>query len=166
MSRRLLFAAATLTSLALGIVAGRHGTSRLRASHVLRAVEVRTVSALQGGPDAATIVIQNVAALRAIAELDPAEVGIPVALGSQYLLLGRYASAAAAYEQALRLEVRPETYLNLGRAMLGSQRRDDALDAFERAVLLSPRLERELSVEVRAEVAQRVSARLAARPHE
>ena len=164
MRRRLLFAAATLASLALGILVGEQGIDQLRASHVLRAVELRTASALRGGPGAATIVIQNVAALRTIAALDPAEVGIPVALGSQYLVLGRYDSAIGAYEQALRLEIRPETYLNLGRALLGADRRSEALSAFERAVLLSPRLESELGEEVRAEVAQRVRARLEARP--
>ena len=72
--------------------------------------------------------------------LDPTEIGVPMARGSQYLLLRRPADALAAYEEGARQEPRPEIFLNIGRAarMLGDTRR--ARDAFARAIRLNPLL--------------------------
>lgn len=111
---------------------------RMRASRVLRLAETRTNLALQMGQPGVAIVVENTTVLRKAASLDPAEVGFPIALAGQHLVLGRWDSAIAAYDEALALEPRPETYLNRGRALLGAGRRDESIDDFERAVLLAP----------------------------
>jgi tetratricopeptide (TPR) repeat protein len=78
--------------------------------------------------------------LRQARRLDPSEVGVLVALGGQYLLLGQPEPAIATYREALALEPRPETYLNLGMALFEAGRPEEARAAFETAVRLAPRL--------------------------
>lgn len=89
---------------------------RLLASRLLRRVEVLTIATAGSGRLSPQLLAANLETLRRAAALDPAEVGIPIARGSQYLLLGRPGAAIEAYEQALALEPRPEIYLNLARA--------------------------------------------------
>ena len=82
----------------------------------------------------------NIARLRQAGQLDPLEIGIPIARGSQYYLLRQPQAAVEAYEEALRLEPRPEIYLNLGRALDLAGRRDEASRAFFLASRMDPRL--------------------------
>lgn len=111
---------------------------RLLANRILRQVELLTIAARRADRLSSELVAANLAALRRAAELDPAEVGIPIARGSQYLLLGRPRAAVEAYEQALALEPRPEIYLNLARAhrLAGDLPRSRA--ALERTGRLDP----------------------------
>ncbi len=81
----------------------------------------------------------NIERLRQAAPLDRREVGIPIALGSQYLLGGQVESAIRAYEEALRIEPRPEIYLNLARAHAMAGRDAQARDNMDLAVKLNPR---------------------------
>jgi tetratricopeptide (TPR) repeat protein len=82
----------------------------------------------------------NLEALRQAAALDPLEVGIPIARGSIFYLLGSPQSALDAYRQAEALEPRPEIDLNIGRALLQSGQTEEARAAFRRAVRLAPHL--------------------------
>lgn len=111
---------------------------RRTASRTLRAVEAVTLAAWRAQR---TDVLQtHVRVLRDVAKRDPLEVGIPIARGSQHFLLDQPQAAIEAYEEALKLEPRPETYLYLGRALDLAGRRDEAQIHFQRAVRIDPRL--------------------------
>jgi tetratricopeptide (TPR) repeat protein len=113
---------------------------RRLASRHLYVVEARTRAAIQAGRASRRLFADNLADLDRAARLAPAEVGIPLARGTQYLLMGSYDSAISAYEKALRQEPRPEIYLNLGRAQFAGGRREQAKESFAMAVQLDPRL--------------------------
>lgn len=113
---------------------------RLNAGRLLRQTEILTMAAIQRGQVPAGLFGANLQTLGRAAELDPLEIGIPIARGSQYLLLRNGSSAAAAYREALELEPRPEIYLNLGRAALASNDREQARRHFRTALRLDPRL--------------------------
>jgi tetratricopeptide (TPR) repeat protein len=110
---------------------------RLAASRLLANAEgvILGVNAGQIPPRA---LVKNLEALRVAAALDPVQVGIPIARGSQYLLLGRAEPAEQAYLEALRLEPKSEIYLGLGRAQWLAGRREEALRNFALAVRLDP----------------------------
>ncbi|HBL29451.1 MAG TPA: hypothetical protein DD490_21675 [Acidobacteria bacterium] len=112
--------------------------NRMTASRVLRSVETVTMAAVRARR--ADPLPANIDLLRRAAERDPLEVGIPIARGSQHLLLGQSQAAIDAYEEALRLEPRPEVYLNLGRAYDLAGRSEDAAHAFALALRIDPRL--------------------------
>jgi tetratricopeptide (TPR) repeat protein len=76
--------------------------------------------------------------------MDPLEIGIPMARGTQFLLLRRPDDALKAYREAAALEPRPEIDLNIGRALLQKGDKPEARAAFLRAVQLNPRLRAEL----------------------
>ena len=113
---------------------------RMTASRALRQVELLTMAALSSGRAPRGLIPANLEALRRAAALDPLEVGIPIARGSQHLLLRNHRAAIEAYEEAARLEPRPEIDLNLGRALLDAGRPEEARVHFQRAVRLSPHL--------------------------
>jgi tetratricopeptide (TPR) repeat protein len=117
--------------------------NRMAASRALSDVEAMTLGVAAGKlpPQA---LASNLEMLRRAAALDPVEVGIPIARGSQYFLLGRSEPAEQAYLEALRLEPRPEAYLDLGRAQWLAGRRDEAARNFGLALRLEPHLAAEL----------------------
>lgn len=119
----------------------RHTISRLGASRALHQVEMRSKAALAAGRSSRVLFAENLQILRRAAELDPLEVGVPIARGTQHLLLGSAAAAEEAYLDALRLEPRPEIYLNLGRAQLLARSPEEARKSFGTAVTLDPRLD-------------------------
>jgi tetratricopeptide (TPR) repeat protein len=112
---------------------------RLTASRLLANAEALTL-AVAAGQIPPRALADNLKALRRAAALDPVQVGIPIARGSQYLLLGRPEPAEQAYLAALRLEPKSEVYLDLGRAQWLAGRREEALRNFTLAVRLDPRL--------------------------
>jgi tetratricopeptide (TPR) repeat protein len=116
---------------------------RMAASRLLANVEALTLAVASGQlpPQA---LASNLETLRRAATLDPIEVGIPIARGSQYYLLGRSEPAEQAYLEALSLEPRPEAYLDLGRAQWLAGRQDEAARNFGLALRLEPNLAREL----------------------
>jgi Flp pilus assembly protein TadD len=119
----------------------RHTISRLGASRALNQVELRSKAAIAAGRSSRILFAENLQILRRAAELDPLEVGVPIARGTQHLLLGSAGAAEEAYLDALRLEPRPEIYLNLGRAQLLARNPEAARKSFGTAVTLDPQLD-------------------------
>lgn len=113
---------------------------RLGASKRLRVAKVMSDQMSRSGRAPRAVVAGNLRVLREARRLDPSEVGIPVALAGQYMLLERSDAAVEAYREAQELEPRPEVYLNLGHALLAAGRRDRARESFATAIDLAPRL--------------------------
>lgn len=120
------------------------GRDRQRASALLYEVEAISLGLISAGQAPRAYLQQNIRNLRTAAELDPLEVGIPLALGSQFLLLRSNLAAADAYRHALTVEPRPEVYLNLGKALYLAGHRQEAGESFEKAVALDWHLEVEI----------------------
>lgn len=120
------------------VIQWQRASDRILASVLLRQVEARTMHAVATGALSETLLREHLQVLRRAAELDDSQVGIPIARGSQYLLLRRPEAAADAYRQALALEARPEIYLNLGRALVAMGRTEEATEMFGIAIQLSP----------------------------
>jgi O-antigen ligase len=114
---------------------------RLLASRILHQVELRSIAVISRGEMPRDLVPANLELLRRASGLDRTEVGIPIARGTQYLLLRNPDQAAAAYRDALELEPRPEIHLNLGRALLMSGDVEGARRELRLALRLDPRLE-------------------------
>ncbi len=122
---------------------------RLEAGRLLAQVEARTQEALARRRAPSTMFAEHLAWLDRAAQLDPLDVGIPIARGTQYLLLRRPDEAVAAYEAASRLEPRPEIDLNLGRALWMKGDHTRARAVFARAIRLNPLLAGEVPAEAR-----------------
>lgn len=140
-------AAPWLLAIALALALLAHtGRSRDRvsASKQLRVVKVVSEEMARTGRVSDQLVSGNFRLLREAERDDPSEIGVPVAIGGQYMLLERYEQAIDVYREALAQEPRPEIHLNLGRALLAAGREEDAWEAFEKAVRLAPDLRREL----------------------
>jgi tetratricopeptide (TPR) repeat protein len=117
---------------------------RITASRLLARVEAQTLAAVQARHAPSTMFVEHLQWLDTAARLDPLEIGVPIARGSQFLLLRRPADALAVYRQAAALEPRPEIDLNIGRALWMQGDRDAARKAFQRAVQLNPQLRDEV----------------------
>ena len=131
-----------LCALALAALAlrGGHGLDRLRASRLLKQVEEITLAALRDRRATPELYRHNLRLLEAAGELDPLEVSIDIARGSQFQLLGRADAARDAYLEALQLEARPTTYLNLYRVTYATD--PEAAEGYlEDALVLAPFLE-------------------------
>ena len=135
----LAWAAVLLLLLALLGQTGRL-MDRLTAGRMLRQVELLSMAAIARNQLPRGLVASNLELLRQAAVLDPTEIGIPIARGTQYLLLGNGSSAAASYKAALELEPRPEIYLNLGRALAANGQLEEAREQFRIALRLDPNL--------------------------
>ena len=144
MSGKILAPVAAALLLATLILALRSDLRRLEASRTLHRAEIITVGALSVGQVSRALLQQNIRDLRRAADQDPLEVGIPIALGSQYLLLRSPQAAQAAYRSALALESRPEIYLNLGKASQMAGDLDEAWKHYDQALLLDHHLESEI----------------------
>lgn len=130
----------------------RRSSELLRAQHLLWSVERRTLAILRGGSLDKVKLTGNVAALSEAQRLDPAEVAIPTLIGSQFLMLGQLEPARSAYLTAYRLEPRPEILLNLGKVFYSQGRSVRAAHYFGRAVLLDPRMMKEVPEDFRQRV--------------
>ena len=143
-------AAALAVALVAQIVRAR---DLLRAQTILRSVEARSAELARIGSADSRILRAHLLALDDAQRFDRAEVGILIARGNQYLLLGAWESAIEAYRAAQRLERRPETHLNIAEAMLRLDRREDAITELASVLRLDPmiaqRIPRELEEEVR-----------------
>jgi tetratricopeptide (TPR) repeat protein len=117
---------------------------RIEASRLLAQVEAQTIAAVQARHAPSTMFVQHLQWLDRAQQLDPLEIGIPIARGAQYLLLRQADPAIAAYREAAALEPRPEIDLNLGRALLMRGDKDGARLAFARAIALNPTLRNEV----------------------
>lgn len=144
----LAWVAVLLLVLALLAQTGRL-RDRLTAGRMLRQVELVSMAMIARGEVSRRLVSGNLELLRRAAALDPTEVGIPIARGTQYLLLGNGSSAAAAYGDALELEPRPEVHLNLGRALVLAGETEKAREQFRLALRLDPTLAPVVPAELR-----------------
>jgi tetratricopeptide (TPR) repeat protein len=133
--------AAVLTVLLLLALAGQtvRWRDRLTASRLLANAET-LARAVDAGQIPRRAVADNLEPLRQAAALDPAEVGIPIARCSQYLLLSSPEPAEQTCQEALRLEPRSDAYFYLGRAQWMAGRKEEALRNFALAVRLEPGL--------------------------
>jgi tetratricopeptide (TPR) repeat protein len=114
--------------------------SRMEAGRLLAHVEALSLAVAQQGKAPRRLLQVNLDMLRRAAALDPVEVGVPIARGSQHLLFGSPEAAIEPYRAAAALEPRPEIYLNLGRAEWLAHRPEDARRDFALAFRLDPRL--------------------------
>jgi O-antigen ligase len=114
--------------------------ARVTAGRLLHRVELLTMAAASRGGAPRGLLSANLDTLRRAAALDPLEVGVPIARGSQYLLFGNLGAARESYEAAAALEPRPEIYLNLGRTALAAGRPDEARRWFALCVRIDPRM--------------------------
>jgi tetratricopeptide (TPR) repeat protein len=117
---------------------------RLEAGRLLAQVESRTIAAVQARRAPSTMFAEHLSWLDRAEQLDPLEIGVPIARGSQFLLLRRADDAIAAYRVAAAREPRPEIDLNLGRALWMRGDKDAARQSFTRAVRLNPMLRSEV----------------------
>jgi Tfp pilus assembly protein PilF len=126
----------------------------VRAQRLLQAVESRTLAMIRSGNLQRPLLLSHVKALEDAKRLDPGEVAIRVAEGSEYFLLGDLTRARVAYEAALALEPRPEIYLNLGKVYLAAGELGRAQEQFARALKGDPHLKREVPASARSEASE------------
>ena len=139
--------------LTLLVVVGERGHERWRASIQLKEVEqlvarleqeghLRRQSSQRGVRRAFG---EGVKRLRRAEELDPTEVGIPIARGGLYRYLDQPQSALAAFERARQIEPRAEVFAQIAHVQweLGERR------LARRAALSATTLDRNLRKEVR-----------------
>lgn len=144
MTGRLAFWVVFVCLLAALVGQSVRGVHRISASQKVQTVETRTVEIAALGRAPARLLHANVVLLERAARLDPSNVGVLIALGSQYLIMRVPDTAIETYRRALRLEPRPEIYLNLGRAFLMEGNRARARLNFRLALRLSPSLRRQI----------------------
>jgi tetratricopeptide (TPR) repeat protein len=130
-----------LTALLLLALAGQsmRWHARVTAGRLLARVEALTTMARTQGKAPRGLLRANLDDLRRAADLDPVEIGVPIARGSQYLVFGDPEMAIESYRAALALEPRPEIYVYLGLAELAAHRVEDARRDFGLALRLDPR---------------------------
>lgn len=120
----------------------------LRADRILNAVEQMTVRMAAAGQVQSTVLWAHLRLIQEAEELAPADARLPLAAGGQYLLLHRPGEAVAQYRRSLRIEQRPETWLNLGRAQWAAGDRQAAVESWVTALRLQPRYRSEIPAEV------------------
>jgi O-antigen ligase len=131
------------------VLQGNRWRDRLLGSAMLRQVELVSISAATSGHAPGNLLPAHLELLRRAADLDPSEVGIPIARGSQFLLFGDPRAALPEYRAALALQPKPEIYTDLGRAYLASGDLDEARRNFRLAVRLDPTLSVQVPEEFR-----------------
>jgi O-antigen ligase len=132
-----------LTLLAL-VAQGDRVRDRLRASRILKGVQMVTSRGLEMGGLPAPLLWAHVRLLGEAEELAPGSPSVPIAQGGQYLLLKRPEEAERSFRRALARGSRPEAWFGLGQAQWAAGERDAARDSFLRAVALNPRMRRDL----------------------
>lgn len=139
--------------LALAIVAQlRRSSDLMRAQHLLWSVDQRTQAMLRARDLDKTKLRGHLAALAEARKLDYAEVATPTLQGSQHLMLSEIEPARIAYFTAYQLEPRPEILVNLGKVCYSQGAMKRAAAYFANAVLLDPRLLKEVPEDFRDEV--------------
>ena len=121
--------------------------SALTASRQLRGVELLAAAASSRGRASLALLAGGLQALRTAQELDPTEVKIPMARGELQLLFRNYEAAVEAYQEAEKIEPRPEAYLGLGHAYARLGRTEEARRYYGLAVRLDGGLARSVPPE-------------------
>jgi len=130
----------------------RRSSDLMRAQHLLWSVERRTLVMLRTGDLDKVKLRGHLQALAEAERLDPAEIGVPTLSGSQHLMLGEVQLARQAYTAAFKLEPRPEILINLGKVRHAQGAKKQAVRYYGQAVLLDPRMLREVPEELRQTV--------------
>ena len=112
----------------------RYAWEPVRCNAVVSQVEADTIAAEQLTDPYAQMQrarrnLARLASLRCVAE-----VRVPVLLASNEELMERFEDAARHYEEALRMEQRPEIYMALGNVQVRLGRIDEAEETYLRAV--------------------------------
>ena len=116
--------------------------STLTASRQLRSVELLAAAASSRGRASLALLAGGLQGLRTAQELDPKQVKIPMARGELHLLFRNYEAAVEAYQDAEKIEPRPEVYLGLGHAYARLGRAEEARRYYGLAVRLDGSLAR------------------------
>ncbi|HVG24173.1 MAG TPA: hypothetical protein VND45_08490 [Thermoanaerobaculia bacterium] len=99
----------------------------------------------------------NLARLAALRESCAAEVRVPVMMAANDLLLGNADDAARHYEEALRIEERPEIEAALARVEVQQGKLEQGIERYVRVARFQPAILQELGDE---ELYRRITARL------
>ena len=127
-------------------------SSQLAANRALRVAEESGLQMLTSDRVERSALLRNLELLRRAATDAPADPRIPMAIGSQYMILGNRSAAARWYRRALAVEARPEIYFNLGRALWLSGQEDESLEAYRAAVKLDPGRRGDVPEEIRSRI--------------
>ncbi len=117
---------------------------RMAANRLLFRVEALTLAAVRADKAPVRLMVDNLEALKKAGDMNPVEVGIPTARGTQYLFLLRPETAIDSYEEALALEPQSGGYFALGRAQWIAGQQGEARQSFATALRLDPNLAAEL----------------------
>ena len=151
----LLVRAAAVLAACLGI--DRLAVVPLRSDLVLREVEQRTATAQRVDTRrAAGLARTNLEELQRNAaggRLDPSWY---LLRGANCELLGRWQEAADTYTQALRIDDRPEIYVNRGLVMMRLGQKDDAVRDLTTAARFDPTVLNQIDGETRTRVASAI----------
>ncbi|MEO8198316.1 MAG: tetratricopeptide repeat protein [Thermoanaerobaculia bacterium] len=149
LAMRLLLPALLLVAVVAQV---RRSSDMMRAQHLIYSVERRTLAMLRTGDLDKAKLRAHLAALEDARKLDWAEVQILTLTGGQHLMLGEIEPARRAYIMAYRLEPRPEILINLGKVCYSQGAVKRAAHYFAQAVLLDPRMMKEVPEDFREKV--------------
>ena len=144
MKGRTLAVILTFVLVVAAIGQGLRWRDRMAANRLLGRVEALTLAAFQADRVPVKLMADNLEALKKAERMNPVEVGIPTARGTQYLFLGRPETAIQSYQGALALEPQSVGYFALGRAQWIAGQREEARRNFAIALRLDPGLAAEL----------------------
>jgi tetratricopeptide (TPR) repeat protein len=122
----------------------------------VKAYEVATTAATSKGLAGRRIARRNVVGLEQLETRCRSDVNVAMLLAANASLDERYHVAELAYERALRIDHRPEIYLNLGLVQVEMQKNDEALANFITAVRFDPTILDEVPEPLRTEVRKRL----------
>lgn len=81
----------------------------------------------------------NVAALGRLRESSPTDVRVPMLIAGNQMLMGLREEAVRSYDEALRVDPRPEIFMARGDALVEMARVEDAIESYATAVQFDAR---------------------------
>ena len=113
----------------------------LQCQLVVKRTEDRTREVMAARPGfRAVLARENIRALRRCEGRYPPDINLFMLLGANYQLAEEWEQAAEAYASALRIDRRPEIYINLGVTLLQLNEEQKAIDAFVTACAFAPQM--------------------------
>jgi tetratricopeptide (TPR) repeat protein len=100
---------------------------------------------------------RNLRELGPLREACPTEVRVPLLIGANHELAGRFEDALRSYREALTVQERPEIYIAMATMQIQTGRVDEAIESYVTAARFAPHLARMI---VSPEVQRRVTERL------
>ena len=108
---------------------------------VVKRTEDRTREAIAARPGFREVLArENIRALRRCEGRYSPDIHLYMLLGANHQLAEEWEQAAAAYESALRIDRRPEIYINIGMTRLHLNQEVAAIDAFVTACAFAPQM--------------------------